>query len=169
MLAVLCALLLVLPAGLGASTGWTEASWVGSEHGRGSFTATRVPSPTVTTCGVGTTLGVINSAWVEYRAPAGHSFTDVKWSVGTTTGGLAGGSPTITNQGGGVYRATFTQSILEDLLGMLLGALFGQSFYIAAHTGGPNDGGWTSTPPVYSRVSIGLLGLGSSCTANVTP
>ena len=166
-LAVLCALLMVLPAGLSASTGQTEASWVDSEHGQGRFTAKTVPPPIITTCGVETNLGVINSAWVEYRIPAGYSSTDVKWSVGTSTGGMTAGSAAITDRGNGVYRATFSQSILQDLLGMLLSALFGQSFYIAAYTGGPSDGGWTSTPPIYSRVSVGLLGLSSSCT--VTP
>lgn len=167
-LAVLCALLMVLPAGLSASAGQTEASWVDSEHGQGRFSAKVVLPPIITTCEVGTTiLGVINSVWVEYKVPAGYSSTDVKWSVGTSTGGMTAGSAAITDRGNGVYRATFSQSILQDLLGMLLSALFGQSFYIAAYTGGPSDGGWTSTPPIYSRVSVGLLGLSSSCT--VTP
>ncbi len=170
LVAVLCAVLMLLPVALGSSAERTEAAWADNAFGRGSYTAKTVPSPTVTTCGVGSTLGVINSVYVDFSPPAGYVSTDVKWSVGATTGSMAVGAPSsVTDRGGGVYRATFNQNILQDLLGVLLSALFGQSFYVAAHTGDADDGGWTSTPPKYSRVTMGLLGLNSSCTANVTP
>lgn len=164
-LAVLCAVLMVLPAGLSASAGQTEASWVDSEHGQGNFTAKTVPVPTVTTCGVTALLGVVTSASVQFKAPngTGYSYTDVKWSLGADPGNMKAADnpgPTISSPVSGEYTATFSNGLLTGLIN----ALLGQGFYIAAYTGHPGDGGWTS-PLVYSKVSVSVLN--ASCT--VTP
>ncbi|WOP19810.1 hypothetical protein [Raineyella sp. LH-20] len=166
-MAVLCALLMVLPAGLGASAGQTEASWAGSEYGEGSFTAKTVPPPTVShPCGVDTVLItlVFTDAWVDFAPPAGYTKDDITWRTGKSTTSLATVTPAVTPNGN-AYRAKFSRGLLESVLGALWDALTGSTFYIEART---MDGTWTSESR-YSKVDTGLLGLNSSCTDNVTP
>lgn len=141
----------------------SAASWTDAEHATGAFTATVVPQPQVVGCQVNSVLGLLNSVSVDFIPPAGYGSGDIAWGVGDTPADLEAGTPAISNQGGGVFRATFTSNLLANLLGVLVGALLGTEFYIGGHT----DGGWTSET-VLTHFEIAILGLGSSCTTNVS-
>lgn len=138
----------------------SAATWTDAETATGTFAAKTVPAPDIAGCSIGTLLGVINSATVDYRPPAGYAQSDVHFGVGTQPDDLEPASPARSQVNATTYRATFSKSLLEDLLGTLLSALFGSQFYIGSST---VDGTWQSETRLV-RVNLGLLGLGSSCT-----
>lgn len=151
-LALSCAL--AIPVAMPAAAQDTVSNWVEAQYGTGAFTAKVVSPPTIVDCEVVTVLGAVSVVWVDFTPVA--SVDQVEWTMGPTTGSMTGVSPAISDQGGGVYRATF---------GAVLFTLLGAYTLIGADT---LENGWTSDK-AYSRVWIALLGLGGDCTPNFQP
>ena len=139
----------------------TLASWNDGESGSGSYSAKTIPAPTVTACTITNSLGVFQSVRLTWTPPVGSGYTAANASVGigstAATVQPAVPQPTITGPTGGAYSATFSSSLLQSILG----GLFGTTFTIGVRS---TENGWTSAWSTRT-VNVGLLGLGTTCTA----
>lgn len=142
----------------------TMAAWTDSEGANGSFTAAKVPPPTLTkSCeyspGV---LGLGAKIEVYWKLPAGYQLSDVVVEASTSGLGsvlapITGFSLTgnTTSTGGGTYTTDVPVNLLGGLLG--LGSELEIAFF-AKHASG-----WRSQPAAVASNAGLIAGLGGTC------
>ena len=135
----------------------TLATYTDSGQAAGVFGTATIPAPTISGCVITNNgLGIFQSVTVTFAMPAGYPKTSAVIGAAATAGAIAPLSPAPTIGGTGPYTYTFTANLLESILA----SLFGNSAYVGVRTA---DGTWNSAWTT-RKVSIGLLGLGSTCT-----
>lgn len=161
-LAGILGLLLFVGVGVLASARSTEALFTDVEHtASGTFTAFTVPVPTITGCTVANNaLGVFQSVTLVWTSPYPAAGVRLTLSQGATTAVVPAANITTTGPAAGVYThtAVLTQGLLSSLLTNLLGStttLTANNLLVGTS--------WISAG-ASRQLSIGLAGLGATCT-----
>ncbi len=136
----------------------TEAAYVNQGAARGTFATTTIVAPTITGCTVSSFLGVFQSVTVTWTMPAGYSVSNAVVGTGSSAAAISPTSPAPTISGTGPYSTTYSSGFLTTILG----SLFGSTTWIGVRS---TVGTWTSAWST-RKLSIGLLGLGSTCTVS---
>lgn len=138
----------------------TLAAYSDSAATSGTFGTTSLPAPTITGCTITNSLGIFQSVTITWTMPAGYLKANAVVGAGTTAAGIAPITPAPTI--GGTNPGPFTYTYTSGLLTTLLGSLFGSTSYIGVQN---SSGSWTSTW-ASRKLTIGLAGLGSTCTVS---
>jgi hypothetical protein len=159
-LAAAVGLAVLVGVGVVPSVQTTEARFTDREHlSSSTFTALTLETPVITGC---TTAGVVfQSATIMWTSP--HPPTNMRLTVisGSTTSVVPSANISSSGPVGGVYSysATLTQGLLASLISNLLGST--TTLSVASLVPGTS---WVSGEAT-RKLTIGLFGLGATCTA----
>ncbi|MFS0854138.1 hypothetical protein [Microbacterium sp. 179-I 3D4 NHS] len=153
----------VLVGALGAAgVPATEARFTDAEHTTSStFTALRLATSTITGCTVQNNgLGGFQSVTLSWTSPHPPAWVRLTLTQGATSAVVPAANISSSGPVGGLYSYTATLSITT--LGALLANLLGGTTTLAVTNVHPGSS-WVS-PAVSRRLTIGALGLNSTCT-----
>ncbi|MGW9113648.1 hypothetical protein [Microbacterium sp. NPDC055683] len=178
--AVIAAFALLLLGGL-APASPTEAAWVDREHAAGGVSALRLQPPAVqavTTCARPSIAnpGLVNLA-VQWSFPStaspysGFTAVNATWTTQSGETGAPSAITPTTTQSGGVYTASFSGTLLGNLVGGILNLLLGTNLVLkiyttVTYTNGSTTVTWVSPNPSIVRMNIPstLSGQPTTCT-----
>ena len=152
-LAGIAGLALLGGAALVPSAQSTDAAWTDAEVGAATFTATTLEAPVIATCDVRTLLNlglVFTGVTIAWTSP--YDASNVQLEINETVVPAAN----ITQSGSGpyTYRASLSASLLQSLLGGLLGS--DNAVEVVAVLPGTE---WQSVPDTRTLSVGGVLGL----------
>lgn len=144
----------------------TEAQFTDTEYtGPATFTSTALVTPSITGCtiqnlsviGVGLVFQSVTLTWTSTYPSTNMHLTATS---GTTTGTVPAGNISASGPVSGVYSysATLNQALLTSLVSNLLGST--TTLTLTSVLPGTS---WVS-PATTRKLTIGLLGLGATCT-----
>lgn len=155
---------LTLFAGIGllSAAGHTQARFTDTEYtSSGTFTAFTVPVPAITACTVTNNgLGIFQSVTLVWTSPYPANGVRLTLTQGATTAVVPAANITTTGPTGGLY--THTAVLSQGLLASLLTNLLGSTTTITANNLLVGTS-WVSAG-ASRQLSIGVAGLGSTCT-----
>ncbi|MFK0403584.1 hypothetical protein ACIQTT_14720 [Microbacterium sp. NPDC090225] len=161
-LAGILGLSMLAAGGTVATAQSTEALFTDTEFvASGTFTAFRVPVPTITGCtAVNNALGIFESVTLVWTSPYPVNGVRLTLQQGATTAVVPAANITTTGPVGGVY--THTAFLNQGLLVSLLANLLGSSTTMTVNNllAGTS---WVSVGATRT-LAVGALGIGSSCT-----
>lgn len=133
----------------------TAARFTDVEHAAGSFTASRLVAPSITSCTVTSLLGTFTGFTITWTSP--YLKAQQRLSINTVV--VDNGS--VSQSGSGPYA--YSTTISSGLLSTLLGSLLGSSNTVRVEAVLPGTS-WVS-PAATRTLSVGgLLGLGGNNT-----
>jgi hypothetical protein len=153
---------LLAAGGTVATVQSTEAWFTDTEFvASGTFTAFRVPVPTITGCtAVNNALGIFESVTLVWTSPYPANGVRLTLQQGTTTAVVPAANITTTGPSNGLY--THTAFLNQGLLVSLLANLLGSSTTMTVNNLLVGTS-WVSVGAVRT-LNVGALGIGSSCT-----
>lgn len=139
----------------------TDAAFSDPEYATATFTAFTVPVPTITSCTtVNNGLGVFQSVTLVWTSPYPAAGVSLTVTQGATTAPVPASNITTTGPSAGLY--THTAVLSQGVLASLVTNLLGSTTTLTARNllAGTT---WVSTGAT-RLLTVGALGLGSSCT-----